>query len=180
MSVTLDINDEDPRWGDLEPLARRAIDAVLAQLGHDPGCFEVSLLACDDARIRALNAQFRGKDAPTNVLSWPAWDLSPETPGGTPDAPETGTPDDPEALGDIALSHDTCLREATEQGKRFDHHVTHLIVHSTLHLLGFDHETDEDAVLMEKTEIEVLAQMGVADPYDDDGAGLPAGVAGVD
>ncbi len=180
MSVALDINDEEPRWGDLDPLARAAIDATLRHLGHDPACFEVSLLACDDARIAALNAEFRGKPLPTNVLSWPAWDLAPETPGEAPEAPETGTPDDPEPLGDIALAYETCAREAAGQGKRFADHVTHLIVHSTLHLLGFDHETDADAERMEETEITVLAQMGIADPYAEDVSGLSAGIAGLD
>ena len=180
MSVSLDINDEDPRWGDLTPLARRAIDATLAHLGHDPACFDVSLLACDDARIAALNAEFRAKPAPTNVLSWPTWDLSPDTPGGAPDDPETGTPDDPEALGDIALAYDTCSREAAEQGKTLADHTTHLIVHSTLHLLGYDHVTDPDAERMEKTEVAILAMLGIDDPYAGDETGAPTGVTALD
>jgi metalloprotein, YbeY/UPF0054 family len=168
MSVTLDINAEEPRWGDLDPLARSAIEATLAHLGHDPACFEVSLLACDDTRIKALNAGFRDKDKPTNVLSWPSWDLSPETPGGLPEEPETGTPEDPEPLGDIALAYETCAREAVEQGKTLSDHTTHLVVHSVLHLLGYDHETDEDAALMEKTEVAILARLGIGDPYAED------------
>lgn len=180
MTVHLEINTEEPRWGDLTPLARAAIDATLAHLGHDPACFEVSVLACDDARMKGLNAGFRGKDAPTNVLSWPAWDLSPEAPGGTPDDPETGTPEDPEPLGDIALGFETCGREAKEQGKALVDHVTHLVVHSTLHLLGFDHESDADAHLMEKTEVAILAQMGIADPYADDESGPASAAAGLD
>lgn len=180
MSVSLDINAEEPRWGDLDPLARAAIDATLAHLGHDAACFEVSLLACDDARIQGLNAGFRDKDKPTNVLSWPAWDLSAETAGGMPDAPETGTAEEPEALGDIALAYETCQREAAEQGKPFGDHVTHLIVHSVLHLLGYDHETDADAALMEKTEIAILATMGIADPYAGDESDPATDVAGED
>ena len=180
MSIHLEINDEDARWGDLAPLARAAADATLRHLGHDPALFEVSVLACDDARIRALNAEFRGKDKPTNVLSWPAWDLSPDSPGGTPEAPEPGTADDPEPLGDIALSFDTCTREALEQGKPFAHHVTHLVVHSVLHLLGHDHETDADASRMEKTEIAVLEQLAIPDPYAGDDSVLPGGVAAID
>ncbi|WP_417628131.1 rRNA maturation RNase YbeY [Pararhodobacter aggregans] len=180
MSVTLDINAEEPRWGDLDPLARAAIDATLAHLGHDPACFEVSLLACDDARIKGLNAGFRDKDKATNVLSWPAWDLSAQTPGALPEEPETGTPDEPEALGDIALAYETCLREAGEQGKPFADHVTHLIVHSVLHLLGYDHETDEDAALMEKTEVAILATMGIADPYAGDESEPVAPATGAD
>lgn len=165
MSIALDIAIEDPRWADVEALARPAIDAALAHLGHDPALFEVSLLACDDARIAALNAQFRAKDKPTNVLSWPTWDLSPDTPGGAPEPPEPGTPEDPEGLGDIAISYDTCAREAVEQGKSLDDHARHLIVHSLLHLLGYDHETEEDARLMEEIERIILAGMGVDDPY---------------
>lgn len=178
MSLSLDINFEDDRWGDLEPLAAQAIAATLVHLGHDPACFEVSLLACDDARIALLNAEFRGKPAPTNVLSWPTWDLSPDTPGAPPEPPETGTPEDPEPLGDIALSFDTCQREATAQGKPLDHHTIHLIVHSTLHLLGYDHQTDPDAERMEKTEIAILETLGISDPYADDSAGPPDAEAG--
>jgi len=180
MTVTLDINAEEPRWGDLDPLARSAIDATLAHLGHDPACFEVSLLACDDARIKRLNAGFRDKEKATNVLSWPAWDLSAETPGAMPEEPETGTPEEPEALGDIALAYETCLREAGEQGKPFADHVTHLVVHSVLHLLGYDHETDEDAALMEKTEVAILATMGIADPYAGDESEPVAPATGAD
>ena len=95
-----------------------------------------------------------------------------------PDAPETGTAEDPEALGDIALAYDTCRREAEAQGKTFADHVTHLIVHSTLHLLGYDHLSDEDAALMEKTEVAVLAHLGIADPYADD-ADVPEGAVGM-
>lgn len=179
MTLSLDINTEDDRWGDLDPLARRAICAALAHLGHDPALFEVSLLACDDARIATLNAEFRGKPAPTNVLSWPTWDLSPDTPGALPEPPEPGTPHDPEALGDIALSFDTCQREALAQGKPLDHHTTHLIVHSVLHLLGYDHQTDADADLMEKTEIAILETLGIADPYADATAGPPDADAGL-
>lgn len=165
LTLSLDINTEDARWGDLDPLARRAISAALVHLGHDPACFEVSLLACDDTRIAGLNAEFRGKPAPTNVLSWPTWDLSPDTPGALPEPPETGTPEAPEPLGDIALAFDTCEREAAEQGKALADHTVHLLVHSTLHLLGYDHQTDPDAECMEATETAILAGLGIADPY---------------
>ena len=182
MSVALDINDEDPRWGDLDARLRRAVDATLSHLGHLPAAFEVSVLACDDARIRTLNADFRGKDAPTNVLSWPAWDLSPEIPGDLPDPPEPGTPEAPEGLGDIALAYDTCAREAAEQGKSLDDHLTHLVVHSTLHLLGFDHRTEADASRMEGLEIAILAGLGIADPYSQGDAAPeePSGIGGLD
>lgn len=173
MSVSLELNIEDDRWGDLEGLARRAINAALEHLGHVPALFEVSVLACDDSRIATLNSAFRGKPTPTNVLSWPTWDLSPDTPGTLPEPPEAGTEDDPEPLGDIALAYDTCAREAREQGKTLADHATHLIIHSTLHLLGYDHQTEDDAVLMEKTETAVLAQLGIADPYAENDAPPP-------
>ena len=177
MSVSLDIAEDGATWAELDPLARRALDATLRHLGHDPACFEVSVLLCDDARIRDLNGQFRAKDKPTNVLSWPAWDLSPEEPGQMPEPPETGTPDAPEGLGDIALSRDTCTREAAVQGKSLRDHATHLIVHSALHLLGFDHEIETDAEIMERIEVEILAQLGVADPYAHHDTAVPQGAA---
>ncbi|MEZ5752821.1 MAG: rRNA maturation RNase YbeY [Paracoccaceae bacterium] len=174
--MLVEIADEDARWAllNLETLAARACGAVLDHLGHAPSLFEVSLLACDDARIRTLNAEFRGKDKPTNVLSWPAWDLSADEPGQHPEAPDPGTADDPEFLGDIALAFETCMAEAKTQQKRPEDHVFHLIVHATLHLLGFDHENDMDAVLMEGIEIAILGKVGIANPYDGDGADVTA------
>lgn len=167
-TALVDVVIEDARWNEdhLSPLAEQAARATLMHLGLAPEGFEIACLACDDARIAALNTEFRGKPTPTNVLSWPAWDLSAEDDGGAPDLPEDGNPDDPEALGDIALSYDTCAVEAAEQGKPFDAHLTHLIVHSVLHLLGYDHIRDKDAALMEETEVQILAQLGVADPYE--------------
>lgn len=180
MQVEIDI--ADARWAEmgLEALVAGAGAATLTYLGYAPTGFEISVLACDDARIRELNAQFRSKDSATNVLSWPSWDLSAETPGDFPEPPEEGTADDPEALGDMALAYETCHQEALAQNKSARDHVTHLIVHSVLHLLGYDHETDEDAALMEKTEICVLAQLGLADPYASDDSGVPTGAAGLE
>ncbi len=164
--MPVEINAEDPRWGDLSYLAEAAMTAVLRRLGHDPAAFEVSVLACDDARIRALNAGFRGQDRPTNVLSWPTEDLSAAAEGAAPAPPEPGTAEDPAGLGDIALAYETCAREAAEQGKPLPDHATHLIVHSVLHLLGYDHMRPGDALLMEETEIAILADMGIANPYE--------------
>lgn len=165
--MTLDLTLEDPRWTVLPPLADRAITATLTQMGLDPELCEISLLGCDDARIAALNAEFREKPSPTNVLSWPAVDLAAEMPGGMPLAPE---PDFTGAipLGDIAIAWETCLREATEADKPLADHLTHLIVHATLHLLGYDHIRDKDATLMEGIETEILGKMGIADPYSSD------------
>ena len=158
----IDIMIEDSRWEDaaLGPLATRAFSASFDALALSD-TFEVSLLGCDDARIAGLNADFRGKPSPTNVLSWPSTDLSSQTPGGAPDQPDTADPE----LGDIAIAYETCQREATEQQKPFEDHVSHLLVHGLLHLLGYDHENEPDAALMEGLEREILAKMGVPDPY---------------
>lgn len=165
----LEIMVEADGWdaGHLAPLATRAVEAALHHMQIDPDACEVTLLACDDARIAVLNSDFRDKATPTNVLSWPAQPLAPPAPGQAPPAPEAGF-DGMVALGDIALSYDTCAREARESGKPFDDHLTHLIVHGTLHLLGYDHITDPDAALMERLEVEILGNLGIDDPYNDD------------
>lgn len=160
--MTVDIICEDTRWGDLEALAGCAVEAALSGVGLEPSAFEVSLLACDDARIAALNADFRHKGQPTNVLSWPSDERGAMAEGEMPVLP--ALPKDAE-LGDIAISYDTCAREAAEAGKPFEDHVTHLIVHGTLHLLGFDHIRDGDATLMEGLETEILGKLDIPDPY---------------
>ena len=168
--MCVDIILEDPRWGaaDLVGLAQNAARATLVHLGLDPGAFEISLLGCDDARIAVLNADFRGKPQPTNVLSWPETDLSTEADGDTPALPGPAVHGAGDAeLGDIAIAYETCAREAAEQGKPLGDHVTHLIVHGVLHLLGYDHIRDKDATLMEAIEVAILGKLGVDDPYRD-------------
>jgi probable rRNA maturation factor len=165
MEPLVDTVIEDARWeGCLPPLAERAARATLVGLGLDPRRFAIVVLGCDDARIAGLNTEFRARATPTNVLSWPSEDRAAETPGTAPDLPE-GDSDDPKELGDIAIAWETSSREAAEQGKAMDDHVTHLLVHATLHLLGYDHQNEADATLMEGTEIRVLARLGVANPY---------------
>ena len=158
---------EDTRWEafGLHPLSERAASAALAGLGLPKAGFQISLMGCDDARIATLNADFRGKPKPTNVLSWPSEDRAAEYVGEAPAPPVPGDAEDPESLGDIAIAFETCAREADEQGKPMADHVTHLIVHGTLHLLGYDHVEDEDAELMEGLEVQILASLGVCDPY---------------
>jgi probable rRNA maturation factor len=158
---------EDPRWDALalEGLAERAAMAVLDRLGLEPSVYEISLLGCNDARIAELNADFRGKPQPTNVLSWPSDERAAEVAGEAPDLPHPGSADDPESLGDIAIAWETCAREGEEQGKPMVDHVTHLIVHGVLHLLGYDHVEPGDADLMEGLEVRILASLGVPDPY---------------
>lgn len=167
MEPLVDTVIEDPRWEGfgLAALADRAAGATFAALGLPVEGFTLCLMGCDDARIADLNAEFRAKGQPTNVLSWPSEDRAAEEPGDRPDPPEPGDAGDPEELGDIAIAWETCAREAAEQGKDPRAHVTHLVVHGLLHLLGYDHVDDADAELMEKTETRILASLGVADPY---------------
>jgi probable rRNA maturation factor len=152
-TAEIDVILEDDRWVDLERLARIAVPAALTGAGL-AGAFEVAILGCDDARISVLNAEFRGKPAPTNVLSWPSEE---RVPGEAPTDPE---------LGDIAIGFDTCAREAAEQGKSFEAHVIHLLVHATLHLLGHDHLEDDEAVRMETLEVQIVEGLGFPDPYN--------------
>jgi probable rRNA maturation factor len=166
MEPIVDCVFEDPQWEafGLESLAETAARATLVDLKLPPTGFLIVLLGCDDARIATLNADFRGKPQPTNVLSFPSDDRAADAPGLMPDLP-TPDADDPTELGDIAIAWDTCVREAREQDKLLEAHVTHLVVHGILHLLGYDHVDDLDATLMEQTETRILASLGVADPY---------------
>ncbi len=161
----ISVNIEDVRWAalDIEALAQRACGATLQHLDIDPQYFEVSLLACDDARIAGLNAEFRGKPVATNVLSWPAQDRS--RAGKHPEKPDYDPDGMAEELGDIAISYDTCVAEAEAANKPVTNHVTHLLIHGVLHLLGYDHISDQDAAIMEALEVEVLGKLGISDPY---------------
>lgn len=163
--LEIDILFEDPRWETmgLGDLVARSYVATCQMLGLDPTSFSLSVLACDDARIAVLNTDFRDKETPTNVLSWPADDLSPDEIGGTPQLPDAGF--DPE-LGDIAISFDTMEREARAAEIPLDHHVLHLVTHSILHLLGYDHIYDKDAAVMEALEIKILDTLGIPNPYE--------------
>ena len=167
MEPLVDTVIEDARWEGvaLPALASRAASATFATLGlAEPG-FSICVMGCDDARIAELNGEFRAKGMATNVLSFPSENRAADAPGLVPELPEAGDADDPEELGDIAISYDTCAAEAAEQGKDMSNHVTHLVVHGILHLLGYDHIEDADAELMERTEARILASLGVDDPY---------------
>ena len=153
--IDLDLAVEPESWtalGDAEVLARRAVEAALAVAGRSPQEeLSLSLLLAGDESVRALNRTFRAKDKPTNVLSFPA-------------APQPGVSGQ-RPLGDIALAFETVAREAESEGKTLADHAAHLIVHGTLHLLGYDHETEAEAETMEALEVEALARLGIADPY---------------
>jgi probable rRNA maturation factor len=170
-AALVDLIIEDARWEEtgLAQLAERGARAALAACGLAPEGYEISLLACDDARIAALNAEFRGKAAPTNVLSWPAFALERPAPGAAPEPPVAPAGDAPVFLGDLALAYGTCAREAAEQGIPLDAHLSHLVVHGCLHLLGHDHMDARDAARMEALETNILARLGVPDPYTDGG-----------
>jgi probable rRNA maturation factor len=153
--IELDIMIEAGDWSRLpgaEALAEGAAEAALAAAGKD-GAFEASVMLTDDAQLQELNRTWRGKDKPTNVLSFPA----PEQPGAA----------GPRHLGDIALAFETLARESEEESKEFAHHFAHLIVHGVLHLLGYDHEVEAEAEIMEALEVKALASLGITDPYRD-------------
>lgn len=133
-----------------EAVVTRAIEMAALMTDQKPADAELSVVLTDDAAIRAINAQWRHKDEPTNVLSFPA---PPAMPGA------------PRLLGDIVIAHETTAREAKTEGKPFADHLGHLAVHGFLHLLGYDHESDADAEVMERLEREILAKLGVPDPY---------------
>lgn len=159
--MILDLSIEEPWSGDTdwEALASRAADAaaqVAPELANPR--LSASLLFTSDEEIHALNRDWRGKDKPTNVLSFPM--LARE------DLLALAGEGPPELLGDIALAYQTCAREAGENGVPIDHHTAHLVVHGLLHLAGYDHESGpEEAEAMEQIEIKALALMGIANPY---------------
>ncbi|WP_223274906.1 rRNA maturation RNase YbeY [Tateyamaria sp. syn59] len=160
----IDILIEDDRWQQvgLLSLAQTAIAVTLDNRSIPDA--SVSVLACDDTRMAVLNSDFRDKPVPTNVLSWPEEDLGSEAAGAAPQQP-TPDPDGTLSLGDIAIAYDTCAQESEDQGKPFEAHVTHLLVHGTLHLLGYDHIRDLDATRMEALEVEILGKLGLPNPY---------------
>lgn len=167
MEPLVDTVIEDDRWLalGLDGLAQTAVQAVMAELKLPTTGVTLCLMGCNDTRIAALNGDFRGKPKATNVLSWPSQDRAADQDGAVPDLPAPGAADDPDHLGDIAISYDTCAAEALAAAKPMADHVTHLIVHGLLHLLGYDHNRAADGDLMEATEAKILARLGLCDPY---------------
>ena len=173
----VDLVIEEPAWSEslpeIEALANTAARLALEGAGLNPALWSLCLLACDDTRIAALNNDFRSKAAPTNVLSWPAFELARAHPGAHPAPPPHTGSSLRQSLGDVAIALQTTRREAEDSAIPLKNHAIHLILHGSLHLLGFDHETDEDAEIMERIETRALARIGVADPYLRSDAGQP-------
>ena len=165
--MTLDIAiDSDAEWdssNDWATLARSAAiaESAFPQLGSGPRSVELSVRLTSDAEVHALNSEWRGKDKPTNVLSFPM--AEPEDLDGSDDAgPEL-------MLGDVILARGVCVAEAADKGISLENHAAHLMVHGTLHLLGYDHMDDDSAADMEARETRALARLGIADPYEGEG-----------
>jgi probable rRNA maturation factor len=166
--MTLDIVlDADPEWDsstDWAELARKAASSAIAEsafpeLAESPRLVELSVQLGTDEDVRLLNAHWRGKDKPTNVLSLPMADEA-ELEAAEEEGPEL-------MLGDIILARGVCTREAEKKHIPIERHAAHLMVHGTLHLLGYDHQDEASAADMEAREVKALARLGIADPYGD-------------
>jgi len=175
IAVSLEAGDWEARlpdpYGLVEGAARAAFAAAEPPGVLGEGAAEMSLVLADDALVRTLNRDYRDKDRPTNVLSFALLDDLDTLEGQDDDdvlATDAGMPI---LIGDVILAYETVLREAGEQGKSFENHLTHLVIHGVLHLLGYDHETDPDADRMERLETSILARLGIADPYADSSGG---------
>lgn len=154
--LCVDISIETAPWAtafpNAEQLAKQAAEATWDNAGKPETDAEISIVLADDPMIRTLNDRYRGQDRATNVLSFPA--------------EGSDTPNEPILLGDVILAYDTIVREAGEQSKPVEKHFLHLCVHGTLHLLGYDHESEAEAVEMETREVAILETLGVGNPYE--------------
>ena len=151
----LAVQQQTPSWDVLQPDFERRFRRLTAEaLKGRPEAGEITLILADDALQQTLNRQYRGIDKSTNVLAFA-------------DLDETGAerPGEPAILGDVVLAFETCAREAEAQGKRLEDHALHLALHGLLHLLGYDHDTAEEAEVMETAERQLLAKLDIADPY---------------
>jgi len=157
-ALRLVLEIEDARWRTalpgVEAVLEQAIGLALAEAEAGGAPVEVGVRLTDDATIRGLNRDWRGRDKPTNVLSFPLGEPAP-----------TGDSTLPWLIGDIVMAFETVTTEAEAEGKPLAHHVAHLAVHAALHLLGHDHEQDSEAAAMEAAEIALLARLGIPDPY---------------
>lgn len=165
--LSVEAHEAQP-WPDTLDWEARAGEAAAAALALTPYAaladaaplVEIAVRLTDDAEVHALNRDFRGKDKPTNVLSFPQVQEDLLTTLSNSDDGEI-------LLGDIVLARETCAREAAEKGISLEDHATHLIVHGTLHLVGYDHMDEAEATAMEALEVKALASLGIANPYAD-------------
>ena len=163
LEIALDANEEWDSSRPWAPLARKAAEAAIAEsafpdLATSGRAVEISVCLTNDDHVRELNARWRGKDKPTNVLSFPmaeSYELQDEN-----------VAENELLLGDIVLAHGICEAEASEKGVSFEAHMAHLLVHGTLHLLGYDHKDDGEAAEMEQREVRALVRLGIANPYE--------------
>jgi probable rRNA maturation factor len=163
LEIALDADEEWDSSRSWKQLARKAAEAAIAEseypdLADSERPVEISVTLTDDEHVRTLNAKWRGKDKPTNVLSFPMADEL--------DLARANVSERELLLGDIILAHGVCETEAAEKGVPFEEHATHLLVHGTLHLLGYDHHGDDEASDMEAREVRALARLGIASPYE--------------
>jgi len=166
-ALDAEIAIEDDRWCDHPGIEAAAVAAVAGLVAENPAGLKspsaATIVLSDDARVEALNTQFRHKATPTNVLSFPA-------------GSGASIPGEPTYLGDVIIARETVEGEAADQGIPLIHHVQHLVIHGVLHLLGYDHLSDTDASVMEALETRILTTLGIPDPYAD---GEPAGAGPV-
>jgi probable rRNA maturation factor len=162
---TIDVNSACIDWSRACPAAERLareaarlalMEGMAASRLPPLGSVELGIILADDAEQRRLNRDYRGQDAPTNVLAFSVWERGMPVPPGAP-----------VLLGDVVLAFETVAREAADQDKRLEDHLGHLVVHGVLHLLGYDHVSAAEAVTMEALETSILAKLGVSDPYRD-------------
>ncbi len=169
-ALDVDVVVDDGRWRsalpDAEALSARALDAAASAVPGLAGqnC-EVSLLLTNDARVRGLNAEYRNRDSATNVLSFPALEDQERDRLAAGRALGPDPLPGPRPLGDIAVAFETTDREAHAEAKPLGHHLSHLVVHGFLHLVGYDHESNDEAEAMEALERRILAQLDIPDPY---------------
>jgi len=159
ISLDADADWDSSNWAELARLAATSAiaESAFPQLGSGPRSVEIGVRLTSDDEVRELNAQWRGKDRATNVLSFPIAEAD-EFDDVTPDGPEL-------MLGDIVLARGVCAAEAADKAISIEAHASHLMVHGTLHLLGYDHHDDVAASDMEAREVRALARFGIADPY---------------
>jgi probable rRNA maturation factor len=164
LEIAIEADEEWDSSRSWDELARQAAEAAIAesafpQLGMSERQVEISVRLSGDEQVRALNAEWRGKDKPTNVLSFPMLEKH--------DLEQANVAGPELLLGDIILARGVCEAEAVEKGVPIEQHATHLLIHGTLHLLGYDHGDDDEAAGMEAIEVRALSRLGIANPYEE-------------